>query len=48
MPSSYVQEVRDPENKWGKIIKRRLVGLDQYQDRWDLIKEFLVRNQGCN
>lgn len=48
MPTLYVQKIRDPENNWGKIVKSRLVGLDQYQDRWDLIKEFLVRNQGCH
>lgn len=41
MPVSYINEVKDPDNNWGKIIKKRLIGIEQYQDRWDFIKEFL-------
>lgn len=43
LPIEYILEVRDPNNKWGKIIKRRLTNLDSYRDRWDLIREFLSR-----
>ncbi|MEW5729132.1 MAG: hypothetical protein AB1918_14985 [Pseudomonadota bacterium] len=42
-PIKYILEVRDPNNKWGKIVKRRLTNLDSYRDRWDLIREFLSR-----
>jgi len=45
MPVSYVLEVRDPDNDWGKIVKSRLIGIDQYEDRWDLITDFLSRKK---
>ncbi|WP_096702263.1 hypothetical protein [Magnetospirillum sp. 15-1] len=41
-PMSYILDVRDPDNKWGKIVKRRLVDLESHRDRWDVIKEFLA------
>ena len=41
-PISYILEARDPDNKWGKIVKRRLVDLESYRDRWDLIRDFLA------
>ena len=37
LPVSYVKRVRDPKNKWGKITKNRLKGIEKYKDRWDLI-----------
>ena len=40
-PISYVKEVRDPNNKWGKIVKNRLVNFEEYQDQWRQIKDFL-------
>ena len=40
-PVEYVQEVRDPNNKWGKIVKSRLENLEKYKDHWDLIQNFL-------
>jgi len=43
LPIKYIREVRDPNNKWGKIAKSRLVGLDQYKDQWGLIRDFLMR-----
>jgi hypothetical protein len=41
LPISWVKEVRDPENKWGKINKKRLAGFEQFKDRWDLISVHL-------
>ncbi|MBI3571896.1 MAG: hypothetical protein HY082_12490 [Gammaproteobacteria bacterium] len=41
LPISYVKKVRDPKNAWGKIVRNRLTGIEQYQNRWELIKEFL-------
>ena len=41
MPVSYVQQVRDPSNSWGKITKGRLSEIIQYQDKWNLISDFL-------
>lgn len=43
MPIYYIEEVRDPDNKWGKIIKKRLVALEQYKNKWELIKDFLKK-----
>lgn len=41
MPISYVTNVRDPDNAWGKIVRNRLSDIKQFQDRWDLIAKFL-------
>lgn len=41
MPVQYVLDVRDPKNSWGKIVKSRLNGIEEYQDKWNLIGEFL-------
>jgi len=41
MPVSYALKVRDPNNDWGKIVKSRLLGIKQYEDRWDFIGTFL-------
>ncbi len=41
MPISYVTEVHDPNNSWGKIVRSRLVNIEQFRDRWDLIAQFL-------
>ncbi|TRZ48893.1 hypothetical protein D4S03_09095 [bacterium] len=27
----------DPENTWEKINKKRLAGIEEFKDRWDLI-----------
>ena len=43
MPVSYVKKVRDPDNNWGKIVRKRLVGLEKYKDRWDLISNFISK-----
>lgn len=45
MPVSYVLEVRDRSNEWGKIVKSRLTGIGQFEDRWDLISDFLSRKK---
>lgn len=42
-PISYIKEVRDPNNEWGKVVRNRLLGFEKYQDRWDLIQKFLVK-----
>ncbi len=41
MPVSYVENVRDPNNNWGKIVKSRLSEIEQFRNRWDLITEHL-------
>lgn len=41
LPISYVIEVRDPNNNWGKITKNRLVSLEKYKNRWDSIAQYL-------
>ena len=41
LPISYVRRVRDPDNAWGKINRSRLVGIERYKDRWDLIANYL-------
>ncbi|MBP2315546.1 hypothetical protein [Azospirillum soli] len=43
LPVSYVLEVRNLADVWGKIVRSRLTGLEGYRDRWDLIREFLNR-----
>ncbi len=43
LPISYINKVRDPDNKWGKIVKSRLVDLDKYQNQWSLIQKFLEK-----
>jgi len=42
LPVSYVKNMRDSKNKWGKIVRNRLVGIDQYKDEWNQIKIFLT------
>jgi hypothetical protein len=41
MPIQYVRDVSDPNNIWGKIVKKRLKDLDEYKNKWNLIKDFL-------
>ena len=41
LPISYVLEMRDIKNKWGKISRNRLKGIEQYINRWDLVSTFL-------
>ena len=41
LPVSWVKKVRDPENGWGKIVKNRLIGIEEYRNRWELIAKFL-------
>ena len=43
LPISYVLQVRDPNNEWGKIVKNRLVEIENYQNRWDLIRNYLEK-----
>ena len=42
LPVAYVAGVRDPKNKWGKITRNRLVGIEQYQNGWAAIGDFLA------
>jgi hypothetical protein len=42
LPVAYVAGVRDPKNKWGKITRNRLVGIEQYQNGWAAIRDFLA------
>jgi len=47
LPIEYIEQIRDPDNDWGKIVKSRLVDLDKYRDQWGLIKDHLEdRNLG--
>ncbi|MCR4299148.1 MAG: hypothetical protein NUV75_10450 [Gallionella sp.] len=41
MPISYVAKVRDSNNAWGKIVRNRLVDIEQFRDRWEQIAQFL-------
>jgi hypothetical protein len=41
LPVAYVSKVRDPKNAWGKIVKNRLVGIGEFQNRWGAIRDFL-------
>jgi len=43
LPIDWVYSVRDPENAWGKIVKKRLAGIETFKDRWDLISKFLEK-----
>lgn len=42
-PVSYILEIRDHNNEWGKIVRHRFVNLDSYKNQWDLIKDFLEK-----
>ena len=44
LPIGWVESVRDPDNAWGKIVKNRLVGIEAFKDRWDLISSYLAEN----
>lgn len=41
LPVSYVWERRYEKSKWGKVLKSHLGDIEIYQDRWDLISDFL-------
>lgn len=43
LPIAYVKRTSDPANKWGKITRNRLVGVDRYKEGWELIREFLEK-----
>lgn len=42
-PISYVERIKDADNAWGKITKRRMINYSDYLGRWDLIKKFLKK-----
>jgi hypothetical protein len=44
LPRARVDRVRDPDNAWGKIVKKRLTGIETFKDRWDLISDYLAEN----
>ena len=41
LPIAWVKNAHDPANIWGKINKKRLVGLLEFKGRWDLISNHL-------
>jgi hypothetical protein len=41
MSIDYINQVRDPNNDWGKINKNRLVDLEKHKDNWSIIKNCL-------
>lgn len=45
LPIGYVRKVHDPDNAWGKIVKKRLMGIEKYKDRWDLIADYLMKRK---
>jgi hypothetical protein len=45
LPIAYVNRVRDRKNKWGKITRSRLKGIDKYKERWDFIRNFLSKRK---
>jgi hypothetical protein len=40
-PMDYVLKIRDEENSWGKITKKRMIEFERYENRWDLIQNKL-------
>jgi hypothetical protein len=42
MPVAYVVSARNPKNKWGKITRNRLVHVQQYQNGWAAVRDFLA------
>jgi len=44
-PISYVKKVRDPNNKWDKIVRNRLIDFEKYKDQWGLVQSFLENTQ---
>jgi len=48
MPISYIEKVRDPNNEWGKIGKKSLNKLSEYENKWGLIKEFMKNPNKVN
>jgi hypothetical protein len=44
LPIEWVISVRDPKNAWGKIVRKRLAGIETFKDRWDLISSYLCKN----
>jgi hypothetical protein len=45
MPIDFIKKIRDKDNKWGKITKSRMNGFKEYLDKWDLIKEELLKER---
>jgi len=41
LPISYIEQMKDPNNEWGKIVRNRLVDIEKYKDQWSLIASFL-------
>ena len=41
MPIKYVNDVRDPKNAWDKIVRHRLIGIQEFQNGWGAIREFM-------
>jgi hypothetical protein len=44
LPIKYVLQVHDPNNAWGKIVRNRLVGIEEFKNKWQLVAEAL-RNE---
>jgi hypothetical protein len=42
LPIEWVREVRDPTNKWKKIVKSRLKGIADFEGCWPQISDFLA------
>lgn len=41
-PLTYVSIWKTKRSDWGKITKSRLIGHNEYKNRWDLIRAFLA------
>lgn len=41
LPVDYVKKARDPKNKWGKIVRHRLKQIEEHENRWSYVRDFL-------
>jgi len=41
MPIAYVRKVRGPKNAFGKVVRNRIVGIQQFQNGWGAIRDSL-------
>jgi hypothetical protein len=42
LPIAWVREARDENNKWGNITRNRLGGIENFENRWELIADHLA------
>lgn len=42
-PVSFFDGIPEDKNNWGKIPKSKMIGFEDYKNRWDLIMDFLKK-----